>query len=57
MDGFTLSRHLGQSGNPLSPHFADFLEPHLAGEPWPLPFTRARVEARTVSRLRMVPPG
>lgn len=57
VDGFTLSRHLGQSGNPLSPHFADFLEPHLAGEPWPLPFTRARVEARTVSRLRMVPPG
>ncbi len=54
-DGFTLSRHLGQSGNPLSPHFDDFLLPHLAGEPWPMPFTRARVEARAVSRLRLVP--
>jgi len=55
VDGFTLSRHLGQSGNPLSPHFSDFLVPHLAGEPWPMPFTRAKVEARTVKTLRLVP--
>ncbi len=55
VDGFTLSRHLGQSGNPLSPHFADFLAPHLAGEPWPMPFTRAKVEARAVQTLRIVP--
>jgi penicillin amidase len=55
VDGFTLSRHLGQSGNPLSPHFADFLAPHLAGEAWPMPFTRAKVEARAVSTLRIVP--
>lgn len=57
-DGFTLSRHLGQSGNPLSPHFDDFLAPHLAGEPWPMPFSRSRIEQRAVSRLRLVPaPG
>jgi penicillin G amidase len=55
VDGFTLSRHLGQSGNPLSPHFSDFLAPHLAGEPWPMPFTRSKVEARTVKTLRLVP--
>ena len=55
VDGFTLSRHLGQSGNPLSPHFADFLRPHLAGETWPMPFTRAKVQARAVSTLRLVP--
>ncbi len=55
VDGFTLSRHLGQSGNPLSPHFADFLLPHLAGETWPMPFTRARVEARASSTLTLVP--
>lgn len=55
VDGFTLSRHLGQSGNPLSPHFADFLAPHLAGETWPMPFTRAKVEARTVRTLRILP--
>ena len=55
VDGFTLSRHLGQSGNPLSPHFADFLAPHLAGKTWPMPFTRAKVEARAVSTLRLLP--
>jgi len=55
VDGFTLSRHLGQSGNPLSPHFDDFLAPHLAGEPWPMPITRERVRDRTVSTLRLVP--
>lgn len=55
VDGFTLSRHLGQSGNPFSPHFDDFLAPHLAGEPWPMPITRERVLARTVSTLRLMP--
>lgn len=55
VDGFTLSRHLGQSGNPLSPHFDDFLAPHLAGEPWPMPITRERVLARAVTTLRLVP--
>ena len=55
VDGFTMSRHLGQSGNPLSPHFDDFLAPHLAGEPWPMPITRERVLARAVSTLRLVP--
>jgi penicillin G amidase len=55
VDGFTMSRHLGQSGNPLSPHFADFLAPHLAGEVWPMPVTRQRVLARAVSTLRLVP--
>ena len=54
-DAFTLSRHLGQSGNPLSEHFDDFLQPHLDGEPWPMPFARAKVQARAVSTLRMIP--
>ncbi len=57
VDGFTLSQHLGQSGNPLSPHFADFLLPHLAGETWPMPFTREKVQARAVSTLRLAPPS
>jgi penicillin amidase len=55
IDGFTLSRHLGQSGNPFSPHFDDFLAPHLAGAPWPLPFSRSRVESRAVNTLRLLP--
>jgi penicillin amidase len=55
VDGFTLSRHLGQSGNPLSPHFDDFLAPHLGGEAWPMPVTRARVLARATSTLWLRP--
>jgi penicillin G amidase len=55
VDGFTLSRHLGQSGNPFSPHFDDFLAPHLAGETWPMPITRARVLERTARTLRLAP--
>ena len=55
VDGFTLSRHLGQSGNPLSPHFADFLLPHLLGETWPMPFTRAKVQGRAATTLTIVP--
>lgn len=55
VDNFSLSVFPGQSGNPLSPHFMDAIEPHMAGERWPLPFTRAAVEARTVRRLRLEP--
>ncbi len=55
VDGFTLSRHLGQSGNPLSPHFDDFLESHLIGEAWPMPFTRATVAERAVSTWTLRP--
>jgi len=55
VDGFTLSRHLGQSGNPFSKHFDDFLQPHLNGEPWPMPISRDKVFARAVSTLRLVP--
>jgi len=55
VDGFTLSRHLGQSGNPLSPHFDDFLESHLTGEAWPMPFTRAKVAERAVSTWTLRP--
>lgn len=55
VDGFSLSRHLGQSGNPLSRHFDDFLQPHLQGEGWPMPISRDRVLARAVSTLRLLP--
>jgi penicillin amidase len=55
IDGFTLSRHLGQSGNPLSPHFDDFLESHLTGEAWPMPFTRAAVAKQAVATWTLRP--
>ena len=55
VDGFTLSRHLGQSGNPLSPHFDDFLESHMTGEAWPMPFTRAAVAKQAVATWTLRP--
>jgi len=55
VDAFTLNLALGQSGHPESPHFADFLEMNRAGRRWTVPFTRAAVEARRMSTLRLVP--
>lgn len=55
VDAFTLDLWIGQSGNPFSPHYADFVEPMLRGERWTVPFTRAAVEARTQSTLRLRP--
>lgn len=54
-DAFTLNLTLGQSGNPFSPHFDDFLDEFLAGEPWPAPWSRDAVEQRTASRLVLTP--
>lgn len=54
-DAFTLDLWLGQSGNPFSPHYDDFIEPMLRGERWVVPFSREAVEARAQSTLRLVP--
>lgn len=54
-DGFTILTSLGQSGNPLSPHYDDFLGDWYRGRRWTVPSSRAAVEARAVSRLRLVP--
>jgi penicillin amidase len=45
----------GQSGLPRSPHAFDQLPLWLEGRLTPLPLARAAVEARTASRLRLVP--
>ena len=55
VDGFTLTGALGQSGNPFSPHYADFLEMMRRGEEWNVPFSRGKVNAKAASRLRLVP--
>ncbi|MEN1727245.1 MAG: penicillin acylase family protein, partial [Pseudomonadota bacterium] len=52
-DAFTLNLTLGQSGHPLSPHFADQLDDFMTGEPWVVPFDRSVVESRAVSRLTL----
>jgi len=54
-DQFTLNLTTGQSGNPLSPHFDDFLPDFLAGTPWNVPWSAEAVEAGTVKRLLLQP--
>ncbi|MCH8478687.1 MAG: penicillin acylase family protein, partial [Wenzhouxiangella sp.] len=55
LDSFTLNLTLGQSGNPFSPHFDDFLPDFLSGQPWTVPFSREAVEAGTAHRLLRTP--
>jgi penicillin amidase len=45
----------GQSGHPLSPHYADQVKLWLAGETHPMPWTRARVVAETLAELWLHP--
>ena len=55
VDAFSIVLPCGQSGNPLSPHFDDFLPLWLQGDNWLVPFTRPAVEACTASTLQLVP--
>jgi penicillin G amidase len=55
VDGFTIEIPMGQSGNPFSPHYDDFLELNLRGERWVVPFSREAADGRTVRRLRLEP--
>lgn len=50
-DDFSMTIPMGESGNPLSPHFDDFLALHRAGGRWVVPFGRDSVASRTVSTL------
>ena len=54
-DAFTLNTTMGQSGHPLSPHFDDFLQSFLTGEPWTVPFSSERVQNQSISTLWLVP--
>jgi penicillin G amidase len=55
VDAFTLTAALGQSGNPFSPHYDDFLSMMREGSEWNMPFTRQRVYAKRVSVLTLTP--
>jgi penicillin amidase len=55
VDTFSLHGALGQSGNPFSPHYDDFLSNLRGGEAWTVPFTRERVFAKKTSVLTLVP--
>jgi penicillin amidase len=56
VDAFTLTGALGQSGNPFSPHYDDFLSMSRKGEAWNVPFSRAQVFARKTALLTLTPP-
>ena len=47
----------GQSGNPMSPHYADLFPLWQHGEGVPIAFTREEVEAASVETLTLTPPA
>jgi penicillin amidase len=55
LDTFTIHTNLGQSGNPFSPHYDDFLDIWRKGERWVVPFTKEKVYARKTSLLTLKP--
>jgi penicillin amidase len=55
VDAFTINGALGQSGNPFSPHYDDFLEMNRKGETWNVPFTRDKVYKTSRSVLKLIP--
>jgi penicillin amidase len=46
---------VGQSGNPVSPHFKDQLELWASGDHHPMPFSPAAVRAAAESTLHLIP--
>ena len=55
VDSFTIISNLGQSGNPLSPHYDDFLPMMQTGQRWVVPFSREKVYERKSSLLTLNP--
>jgi penicillin amidase len=55
VDAFTLTGALGQSGNPFSPHYDDFLPMAQRGDAWNVPFARERVYVKKASVLTLTP--
>jgi penicillin amidase len=53
IDGFTIYTNLGQSGNPFSPHYDDFLSDWLNGQPWTVPFSKKLVYEKRQSLLKL----
>ncbi|MCP4711374.1 MAG: penicillin acylase family protein [Planctomycetes bacterium] len=55
IDNFTIHLNLGQSGNPFSPHFDDFLEIWRNGGSWVVPMTKEKVFAGKTEMLTLLP--
>jgi penicillin amidase len=57
VDSFTIILNLGQSGNPFSAHYDDFLNLWKDGETWIVPFSRKKVYESKQNLLRIFPPN
>lgn len=55
VDAFTMNVAMGQSGNPFSNHYDDFIEDHKKGERWNVPFSKEKVFANKVNLLTLKP--
>jgi penicillin amidase len=55
VDEFTINTNLGQSGNPFSPHYDDFLEMMQSGDRWRVPFSKTIVYELKRSLLKLAP--
>lgn len=55
VDSFSMIINLGQSGNPFSPHYDDFLDTWLNGQIWIVPFSKEKVYEAKKSLLRILP--
>lgn len=55
VDAFSIYGALGQSGNPFSPHYDDFLDLAQNGGHWNVPFAREKVYAAKKSLVTLVP--
>ncbi len=55
IDAFTIHILPGQSGNPLSPHYADFIDIWLTGSEWIVSFSREKVYNQKASLLKLLP--
>ncbi len=50
-DSFLIIVNLGESGNPFSQHYDDFLKLMQKGKYWTVPFSKEAVEKKTVSKF------
>lgn len=55
IDGATENMVMGESGDPLSPHYRDQWTYWYSGTTFPLPFTDTAVETSTAHTLRLLP--
>ncbi len=55
VDSFLMIGNLGQSGNPFSRHYDDFLPFMQEGKYWNIPFTKVKIKERTVNKLFLMP--